>query len=277
MPRFWFQSTLEMDKAPEYERALVAHCAGVLDPGSEIDFVGVPPGTWGGGQAAQLLGNPLAFHQLLARPFIGNAMEAQRQGYDAYIIGTYVEPFLREARCAVDIPVISSFEATLLMACTLGHTIGIVTLNRDLVWIHKLNLEKHRLGARVGPILAIEPELPERALGRLLDDPGDYLDSFRTAARRAVDAGADVVIPAEGLIAILAARHGVLGIDGATILDGIAVPVCFAQMTAKLWSRAGLRTGRRWHYPSATGTPFDIVRSLLEASVPGPTTGASPV
>ena len=265
MPRFWFQSTLEMDKAPEYNRALAEHCAHVLDPGSEIDFVGVPPGTWGGGQAAHLLGNPLAFHALLGRPFIGNAIRAEREGYDAYIIGTYVEPFLREIRCAVNIPVISSFEATLLMACTLGHTVGIVTLNRDLVWIHKLNVDKHRLSARVGPILPIEPELPERALGRLLDEPGEYLDSFRAAARRAVEAGADVIVPAEGLIAILAARHGFLEIDGATVLDGIAVPVCFAQMTAKLWSRAGLRTARRQHYASATGESFAFVRAAIAA------------
>ena len=264
MARFWFQSTLEMDKAPEYNAALAQHCQTILDPGDRIDFIGVPPGTWGGGQAAHLLGNPLAFTTLLAKPFIGNAIRAEREGYDAYIIGTYVEPFLREVRCAVDIPVISSFEATLLTACTLGHTIGIVTLNRALVGIHRLTLEKHRLGARVGPILPIEPELPERALAKLLDEPGEYLDSFRATARRAVDQGADVIIPAEGLIAILAARHGFLEADGATVLDGIAVPVLSAQMAAKLWSRAGLRTGRGAHYARGSGEDMAFVRAIFE-------------
>ncbi len=255
MARFWFQSTLGMDKAPEYNAALARHCAAILDPGDQTDLIGVPPRTC----------SAIRSRSMRCSPGRSSATRSGRsKGYDAYIIGTYVEPFLREARCAVSIPVLSIFEATLLMACTLRHTVGIVTLNRDLAWIHKLNLEKHRLGARVGPILPIDPELPERALAKLLDEPGDHLESFRATARRAVELGADGIIPAEGLIAILAARHAVLEVDGAAVLDGIAVPVCFAQMAARLWTRAGLRTGRRAHYASASGEALAFVRAMVE-------------
>ncbi len=38
---------------------------------------------------------------------IDKALQAEREGYDAFIIGSYSEPFLKETRAAVNIPVLS--------------------------------------------------------------------------------------------------------------------------------------------------------------------------
>jgi hypothetical protein len=68
------------------------------------------------------------------------------------------------------------------------------------------------------------------------------------------------VIPAESILATLTAREGLHEVDGAAVLDAIAIPVAFAEMMVTLHRRAGLRTGRRWHTPLA---PPDLIARLL--------------
>ncbi len=120
---------------------------------------------------------------------------------------------------------ISSFEAMLLVGCSVAHTIGVVTLNRQLLWSLKISLERHRLTPRVGAMLVMEPELNEREIIELLSTPGAYLDRFIDTARRAVADHADAIIPAEGILAELLAANGVTSVDGAAVLDGIGIPV----------------------------------------------------
>jgi Asp/Glu/hydantoin racemase len=45
---------------------------------------------------------------------VANALTAEEQGYDAFVIGHFAEPGLAEARAAVRIPVIGLGEATAL-------------------------------------------------------------------------------------------------------------------------------------------------------------------
>ena len=49
--------------------------------------------------------------------------------------------------------------------------------------------------------------------------------------------------------------------DGAAVLDAIAIPVAFAEMTVTLHRRAGLRTGRRWHTPIPPDGLLDLFLS----------------
>jgi Asp/Glu/hydantoin racemase len=246
--RIWYQSAVEMAGAGAYRAALEAHIARVADPGTRVEVHGVDAGTWAGQQPSQLFGCPAIFLAALGPALLRNAVRAERAGYDAFVIGTYIEPFLRELRSAVDIPVVSSLEATLLAGCSIAHTIGLVTLNQKLLWSLHGSLERHRLAARVGPILSIEPELNEREIIGLLSQPAAYLDRFRETAGRAIAAHADAIIPAEGILAEIVAAAGITQIDGASVLDGIGIPIAQAEMMVKLWRRTGLRTGRRWHH-----------------------------
>ncbi len=68
---------------------------------------------------------------------ICNAVKAEREGYDAFIIGHFQDAGLYEARSVVDIPVVSLGEASMLYACQLGQRTGIVTINpRYIPWFH---------------------------------------------------------------------------------------------------------------------------------------------
>lgn len=265
--KIWYQSAVEMSgAATPYRDALQGHFERVAEPGTQVDLFGVDPGTWAGQQPSQLFGYPAIFHAALGPAFLRNAVRAEREGYDAFLIGTYIEPYLRELRSAVDMPVISSFEAMLLVGCSTAHTIGVVTLNRQLLWLLKTSLERHRLGARVGPMLVMEPELNEREIIGLLSEPGPYLDRFVETARRAGAEHADAIIPAEGILAEIVAANGVTSVDGTAVLDGIGVPIAYAEMLVKLWRTTGLRVGRRWHQALP---PQDLVDLFVSRS-PGP-------
>lgn len=261
--RIWYQSAVEMARAGPYQEALERHFRRVADPGTRVEVFGVPPGTWAGQQPSQLFGYPAVFHAALGPVFLRNAVRAEREGYDAFVIGTYIEPYLRELRAAVDIPVVSSLEATLLVGCSAAHTIGLVTLNQPLLWSLKVSIERHRLGARVGALLAMEPELNEREIIGLLAAPGAYLDRFVETARRTVADHADAIIPAEGILAEIVAANGVTSVDGAAVLDGIGIPVAYAEMLVKLWRGTGMLVGRRWHHARPPAELLDLFVSRL--------------
>ena len=261
--RIWYQSAVEMAGASTYRDALERHIARVADPGTQVDVHGVDPGTWAGQQPSQLFGCPAVFLAALGPAMLRNAVRAERAGYDAFILGTYIEPFLRELRSVVDIPVVSSLEASLLVGCSTAHTIGLITLNQPLLWSLRTSLERHRLGARVGPVLAMQPELNEREIIGLFADPAAYLDRFTATARQALAAHADAIIPAEGILAEIVAASGITQVDGAAVLDGIGIPVAQAEMMVKLWRRTGLRVGRRWHHAMPPPAMVDLFIARL--------------
>ena len=55
-----------------------------------------------------------------AREMICNAIRAEKEGYDAFVVGHFQDAGLYEARSAVDIPVIALGEASMLYSCQLG-------------------------------------------------------------------------------------------------------------------------------------------------------------
>lgn len=244
--RLWHQSVNELDQLDVYGRALSEHARAVLGADATVDVHGLPSGTYGGLSATGALGNAFIYHRLLDRVLV-NAIEAERQGYDAFVIGSFSEPLLREIRSAVDIPVASLTESSLLVACSLGKLIAPISNAAAVVWMVGTAVEKHGLHARVLDVQSIEPPLEEPALQAAYQRPGPVLDAFRAAAERAVARGADVVIPAEGVLAELVYRAGLRSVAGATVLDVFGATWAHALMLVRLW-RTGLRVGRAWHF-----------------------------
>ena len=54
------------------------------------------------------------------------AYEAEKKGYDGFIIGCASDLGMKEARSIVSIPVIGSTEATALLACSLGNKFSVI-------------------------------------------------------------------------------------------------------------------------------------------------------
>lgn len=245
--RLWHQSMAELDAFPPYRDALVAHLDRLVGDRARIDLHGAAPGTYDGVPPIDVLNHPLAFHRLLGQ-VLDNAMRAEDEGYDAFVISSFTEPFLLEARSAVDIPVVAMPESTLLTACSLGRLSAIVTVGPEIGWIARQIVDRHALTARVAGIYPVHPPVSEPAIVRAFDDPAELLDAFRAAAADAVADGADVLIPAEGILNEVCVAHGLTEIDGAIVLDAVGTTFEHAIMMCRLRSGTGAHAGRRWTY-----------------------------
>src|SRR5216684_3474527 len=87
-------------------------------PGTEVDIVDVPEGP---GSIES------AYEEYLSVPgTLRHVQEAARQGYAGAIIGCFGDPGLDAARELVEMPVVGPAEASMLLACTLGHRFSVV-------------------------------------------------------------------------------------------------------------------------------------------------------
>lgn len=264
--RIWHQSMNELDRYPVYREALQAHVNRVADPGTEVVLHGLEPGTYGSAAPAEVLVFPGLFHRILSQ-ILPAFEQAEADGFDAIAIGSYSEPFVREARSLLDIPVASMAESTLLTGCSVARLSGLVSISSDVAWMARNIVTANRLEDRVAGVWTVDPAVNESQLARAFDEPDDVLASVRNAARAAIAAGADVIIPAEGVINELLVAEKITEIDGVCVMDAVGVVVLHAEMMAKLSSRTGLHAGRRWHYPKPSAevlqqlaTPLDVPR-----------------
>jgi allantoin racemase len=245
--RIWHQSTTEIDNIGVYKASLIERARLVLGDEAELDVHGLPSGAYHGRSPSAGLGNAWLHHRILA-PILDNVIAAEREGCAAFVMGSFSDPFIRELRSAVDIPVISLTESALLIGCSLGKYLAPISNAPTVAWMTKTSVDAYGLQARVLDVTSIDPPMEEPALAAGYADPAPVIAAFTRAAERAVASGADVIIPAEGVLAQLLALNGVTSIAGAPVLDVFATAWSYALMLAKLWERTGLRVGRAWHY-----------------------------
>ena len=90
---------------------------------------------------------------------IRNALQAQQQGYDGFVIGHFQEPGLVQCRVAVDMPIIGLGEATMLHACTLGQTFGLITINPVFISWHREQIVRLGLQQRAAGVRALDTQV----------------------------------------------------------------------------------------------------------------------
>jgi allantoin racemase len=242
--RLWYQSFVHPTEQAPYIERLQGLLDAVAGPGHRFEVHGLDP--------PDHLFHPLTEFRCAAQT-IRNALEAERAGYDAFVIGHFQEPGLLEIRGAVDIPVIGLGEATLLAALSMGRRLGLVTIDPVFIPWHERQVRAHGLGERVAGVRAIHADLP--GFMRAFTDQASYAQvraDFVEQVRPLVAAGAEVIIPAGGLPMLLFARECPFVIDGALVLNGIAVAAKAAEMALALRRITGAVVSRRGTYAKAS-------------------------
>ena len=256
--RIWYQTMADISRYPEYGDALRRRAAAILRSDTEVDVHGVAAGTYAELPPSSVSIHPLAYHVLLDQ-VIGNAIAAEREGCNVMALGSYSEPHLRIIRSAVNIPVVSLAESTLLTAMTLARRIGLVTITKPVGWMIEHHIDAHGLRDRTAPMRIIEPEVSEDDLIASIAAPGKLIAAFRETALRVIDDYADVIIPAEGILSQVLSDNGVTSIEGVSVMDCVAVTLAHAEMMGVLHAATGLIQGRRWEYPMVS----DAIRTRL--------------
>jgi Asp/Glu/hydantoin racemase len=241
--RIWYQSFVHpIEQAPYIDR-LQGMLDSVASPGVRFEVRGLDPPDF-------------AFHPLTefrcAGQVIRNALQAEKEGYDAFVLGHFQEPGLLEIRGAVEIPVISLGEANILAALSMGHRFGLVTVNPVFVPWHDRQVRGHGLVDRYVGTGTLKMNLP--AFMKAFTDKRAYAAvraQFVQQVKPLIAAGAEIIIPAGGLPMLLFAREAPFVVDDAPVMNGIAVVAKAAEMALALKAITGVAVSRRGTYAKA--------------------------
>ena len=253
--RVWYQSFVHPAQQAPYIERLQGLLNEVAGPDVRFEVHGLDPPDH-------------SFHPLTkfrcASQVIGNALQAEKEGYDAFVLGHFQEPGLLEIRSSVDIPVIALGEANLLAALSMGQRIGLVTIDPVFIPWHDRQVRGHGFGERYVGTAALKMDLP-RFMSAFTDDRTYAVvrEEFVTQVRPLIASGAEVIIPAGGLPMLLFARERPFVIDGAPVLNGIAVVAKAAETALALKAITKVVVSRRGTYAKAPAAAVSEFKARL--------------
>ena len=239
--KIWWQSSTQLDLLPGYKEAIEEHASHILSPDFELEMHGV--------ETSSNLVQYSYFELLNGRDMMENFFRAQEQGFDAIAIGCFSDPCLREAREALDIPVVSIAQNAMLWAKLYGDSASIITTD-EVVTTKKFAalVREYGCGDFLLPFTKCYMTLEEMASA--LVEPEAAMARYQAACAEAVAAGAEVIIPGCGLLAALSARthYHQVGDTGAVILDVAGALMKTAEAAVTLHRVSGMMTSRNGTY-----------------------------
>jgi Asp/Glu/hydantoin racemase len=235
--RILWQSYQDPAEHHGYFAALGRYLAELADPGTRFEIAGmVPPDRH--------------LHRLTelrcAVTAIRNALHAERTGYDAVVIGHFQDSGLHDIRASIDLPVVGLGETALQHAATLGQRIGLVTKDEVFRPVHEEQVERSGLADRVVGIAVVA--IPPAELLAAREDPAAHarvVETFAGGARPLLDAGAEVLIPAGALPSMGVGAGRDLAVDGARVVEAVAVAAKTAEALVRIGRIAGVTPSRR--------------------------------
>ncbi len=256
--RIWHQSILDLDMTPIYRKSLEQHAALLEDSGVTVTVHGLKPGTYG----RDLVPIDAIRHSYLeflnAIQICEAALTAEREGYDAVAIGCFYDPALRQARSLVKIPVVGLSETCMLTACSFGNKFALVALNRDQQALHAELAQVYGLEHRLAAVLAMDPPIDEYVLEGEQSSLRPVVEGFERACRRAQQAGAEVIIPGDGVLNEFVWRQGIRRVGDAPVMDALGILFRYAEFMA----RVGLEVSRTQRYARPSGAMLEYARSF---------------
>jgi Asp/Glu/hydantoin racemase len=245
--RIWYQSITELDALPDYRAALLKMLADIAPSGVEIVPIGLDAGTYRGGAPIDTLRYPRELLRV-ASQVVEKAEAAEREGFDAFLIGSFVAPGMSEARAAVDIPVLSMAEIAVLATRHIAKSVRLVCLNRQqarLVEDLMAELGLDGAGLEVRHLNLLD----ESVLSTAIVEPDEVASLFVASCADLEDSRADVIIPAEGILSMVVKAAGLREVSGRPVVDVFDAAITAAVGAAGLYRRGALTTGRIWSYP----------------------------
>lgn len=252
--RLWYQSYVDDALARPYLAGLREHLDHVKDRDTTISVHELTP--------PDSFAHPLVEFRC-AQTAIKNAIRAEREGYDAVLLGHMQDSGLWEARAAVEIPVLGLGEVSMLHACMLSVKVGIVTINPRFVPGFHQQIQKYGLERRIPVVRAVDHQAGDfmRAF-ESSEAQRTVIDQFCAQALRVVEEGVDLLIPGGGIPMLLLAKAGVFEVAGAPVLNGLPILIKMAEMQVFMRRRFGLTTSRLGEFKLP---PPDVVQQFLDA------------
>ncbi len=254
-----FYQTLGMSrgsKSGQYGRLLRGVIDAAAAPATTVEMFGLSP--------HRAVADQYRYLEFLdTSEVIDNGLRAEREGFDAFLIGNMFQPGLHELRELLNIPVLGLSECSVQMACLMGPTFSLINVNPKFNRRIVEGIQQQGLAGRMVSAEMLTVERPGDFDVALADDAARerIVNQFKETARRALDKGAEVLIPAGGSLMGTLLKAGVCEIDRAPVLNGIAALIKMGEMAVGMRRLTGTFTSKRLMYAPPSGKLLADVRA----------------
>jgi len=248
--RIWYQSYSAIGFDPRwayYQEHLERYVREVARPTTEVSVHGVP-------LMAEKMVNSRYLQYLHSGQVHDNALLAEREGYDAFVLGGMLDLAYHELQELLEIPVIFIAETSFHVACLLSPNFSVIAPNEAVLNGIEGRVEDYGLGERYVPGVHLGG-MPLEDMVASFVDPGPVLQRISEAALEVIARGARMVVPGFGALNVFLVAQGVREWDGIPVLDNTAVLIKMAEARVDL-HKLGARRGRRG--PSAAPSREDV-------------------
>lgn len=231
-------------------------------PGTEISINGLSP--------HRAIAEQYRYLEFLdTAEVLENGLRAESEGYDAFLIGNIFDPGLHELRELLNIPVLGLRESSVHVACLMGATFSLINVNPKFTHRIVEGIKVQGLASRLVSIEQMKLDRPGVFDLALRDDAAktEIVGQFVECARRSIEKGAEVLIPAGGSLMALLADAAVHQIDSAPVLSGLIAIVKVAELAVGMRRITGNFTSKHLIYAPPSGKLLADIRKAYGAQV----------
>lgn len=231
-------------------------------PGTEISIHGLSP--------HRAIAEQYRYLEFLDKSDVmDNGLRAEREGYDAVVLGNIFDPGLHELREVLNIPVVGLCEASVHVACLMGSSFSLININPKFTRRIIESITLQGLRSRLVSIDQMSVARPGVFDAALRDDEvtAEIVREFTECARCSLEKGAEVVIPAGGSLMAVLAKAGVHQVNSAPVLNGLIAVIKVAELAVGMRRLTGTFTSKRLMYAPPSGQLLADVRNAYGAEI----------
>ncbi len=261
--QIWAQSASDLSLHTRFAATIAEHGRRVCQPDTQIDVHGLLPGTYPPGMGStEICCEYPATHHMLSLQIMENAIRAEREGYDAMVVTSFMDHGCELAKSVVDIPVVGLGSTAVRVASSAGRALGLISHDADQRKVVRNMLRHQGLESHVRMLAALRPGLTTEEIDAGINGSPVLLERFEAQVEPFVAAGVDLILPAEGFLASALHRAGVREVCGIPVFDGFAAVFAYAEMMVRLRRSSGLVPSRAGDYAKAPGAAIEHVRRV---------------
>lgn len=238
--KIWYQTTSSYRYSPlydEYGKTLEEQCKRAVRPDTEVYVTGSPVSMADIDKYKYLM----YYHK---SQVFNSMLKAEKEGFDAFVIGCSLDVCMEEGREMLNIPVLSVTHTGLHYAAMLGERFAIVTHQNYTAEAYRQIVNRYGLSHKYLPN-DYYIDISHEDMARALQNPKPVVEKFKTLADRAISDGASVILPGTPFITSLFYVTGELGLYKNTlIMDTVGVLVKAAETLVDL-KKIGVEASRK--------------------------------
>ena len=240
--RIYHQSLTVLEDLPDYSKRMTDHIKKLVRSDTEVVLHGMAPGSYDANYPGGDIRHRALFN-LHSMQWLAHALNAEESGFDAFALCTMPDPLLTEIRSILDIPVVGSGESCFKLAGSYGQKFGMLLFIDLMAERYRQQIDAMGLSAFSVGVQPVGFGFADVLNG--FGSPGPLIDQFKTAARKMISLGADVIILGEIPLSLILASEGIRRIDETPIMDSLAVTLKTTEMMVDLKNMTGLSPCRR--------------------------------